>query len=376
VSGGGLQRVLRSLEESWEIDDKGGMMKALLVGSVDKALNPQGMGFFWKPAFDSRKISVDFFDFERHVPESIDLMNKTSYRLAKRNVFDSFFRKAEKRFFSHLETADYDLIMFCGGKRVRGSCLKKARKLQKGAKFINVFNDNPFFDFTAFKAIPDYDLFFVKDSYVLGELEKLGLSNCRYLPQAFSEVHHKRYDDKDLAKIPAKERKRLSSDISFIGSIYPQRQVLLEGLKGFRLKLWGKTVWNSVDRDSWIMKHHMDEIAAMDKKSRIMALSKINLNTHHYQNDIFGTNKRMFEICGCGGFQLVDHKKDMDSLFRPGKELAVFSDVKDMREKARYYLDNPNERKRIADAGYRRALSGHTYTHRLADILKALKKSR
>jgi spore maturation protein CgeB len=43
-----------------------------------------------------------------------------------------------------------------------------------------------------------------------------------------------------------------------------------------------------------------------------------------------------------------------------------------VRLSARYWLDHEQERQQVADAGYRRVLSEHTYDHRFAAIFEEL----
>jgi spore maturation protein CgeB len=274
---------------------------------------------------------------------------------------------------THLSKNRYDLIVFLKGEFVRGSLLDSIRKIQKDAPLINIFPDNPFFYFNSYKAVPSYDHFFIKDSYVLKELAKSGYDNCHYLPQPCSPRFHRMIDP---ATISDEERDRYGSDIAFIGSIYPQRQKILENLRGYDLRLWGKSIWDSVDRDSWILRYHQNKIADDETKCKIAACSKINLNTHNFQNDIFGCNRRVFEICGCGGFQLVDHKPDLDNLFRIGKEVTVFRSAKELRSQVQYYIENEDERKKIALAGYKRAQRDHTYAKRIKEALKIISKSQ
>ena len=81
-------------------------------------------------------------------------------------------------------------------------------------------------------------------------------------------------------------------------------------------------------------------------------------------------NSRVFELLGCGAFQLVDAKKDVRLLFRSGRELVFFDNEKQMLERVRYYLDHPDERAAVARRAREAALAAHTYRHRLAELLK------
>jgi spore maturation protein CgeB len=73
----------------------------------------------------------------------------------------------------------------------------------------------------------------------------------------------------------------------------------------------------------------------------------------------------------CGAFVLSDRQRDVLGLFREGEHLACFSDAGELAEKIRYYLDNPDERIRIARQGMEAALRDHTYSNRLESLLAA-----
>ena len=83
-------------------------------------------------------------------------------------------------------------------------------------------------------------------------------------------------------------------------------------------------------------------------------------------------NPRVFEICGCGGFQLVDERLPIAAHFEPGREVVTFDSVEDAVEKAGYYLTHPEQRRAIARAGYRRAMADHRYESRLTPLVAGL----
>jgi len=51
-------------------------------------------------------------------------------------------------------------------------------------------------------------------------------------------------------------------------------------------------------------------------------------------------------------------------------EISYYNDVNDLINKINFYLDNPEERKRIAQNGYARALKDHTYSKRFNEIFQ------
>ena len=92
-------------------------------------------------------------------------------------------------------------------------------------------------------------------------------------------------------------------------------------------------------------------------------------NTQHYQNDIFSVSSKIHQVAACGGFQLVDYKSDLPSLYEIGSEVIVFHSRKELRGLAEYYLQHPDERAQIAARAHQRALAQHTYAHRFDQIL-------
>lgn len=86
-----------------------------------------------------------------------------------------------------------------------------------------------------------------------------------------------------------------------------------------------------------------------------------------YREQIKGRN---FEVPGCGGFVLTSGVQELDNYFQVGKEVVCYEDTADLIEKAKYFLRNEEERRAIADAGYKRTLAEHTYLHRFKEIFQ------
>ena len=78
---------------------------------------------------------------------------------------------------------------------------------------------------------------------------------------------------------------------------------------------------------------------------------------------------RNFEIPGCGGFQLGHHAPSIEDYFVYGKEIAVFSNIDELKLQVEYYLSNEGEREKIRAAGYSRA-KNHTYKERFEEIFR------
>ncbi|HZO37447.1 MAG TPA: glycosyltransferase [Solirubrobacteraceae bacterium] len=77
---------------------------------------------------------------------------------------------------------------------------------------------------------------------------------------------------------------------------------------------------------------------------------------------------RTFEVPGSGGFLLTERVPHLERYFELDREVAVFGDARDLPERIRWWLDHPDERAAVAEAGLRRTLAEHTYDHRFAEI--------
>ncbi len=88
-----------------------------------------------------------------------------------------------------------------------------------------------------------------------------------------------------------------------------------------------------------------------------------------YPDQIKGRN---FEVPGCGGFLLTPIVEDLGEYYKPGSEIGVFGTLQDLADRIRYYLENEDERIRVAAAGLRRTLHEHTYAHRFSAIFEQI----
>lgn len=102
--------------------------------------------------------------------------------------------------------------------------------------------------------------------------------------------------------------------------------------------------------------------------SAIVRQSVISLNFANSQ----GVNQikaRNFEILGLGGFLLTEDAPHLDQFLVPEREIIVFEDMADACKKIKFYLANPDKRDVIAQAGYAKVVTEHTYDQRMAKLL-------
>jgi len=206
-----------------------------------------------------------------------------------------------------------------------------------------------------------YDLVFLKDHYMVNLFNDMVGDRFRYLPEACNPRMH--YFEPPSAA----EKDIYACDITTAASLYYYRQEILKPLQGeFKLKVWGDVPdWLNYELGS----SHTRRYVVDRHKRHAFSAAKIVLNTLYFA-EVDAVNCRLFEIAGCGGFQLVSEKAEVSRHFEIGEEIEVFRNKNELIEKVNYYLREPEKRIDIAKKGLARAHREHTYKHRLTELLR------
>ncbi len=253
-----------------------------------------------------------------------------------------------------------DILLLLKADTILAETLYEIKK-STNSIIINVFPDNPLY-MGKFESILPCHLFFAKDSYAVDAVRKTGYKNIHFLPQCTDPDVHTPMRIKD------EKHRFFQSEISLIGSMYPYRLELIKQLKDYKPKIWGKG-WQKSD-DAEIKKLYMGMDIRGDDKAMAISNSKISLNPHHPLNDIFGVNRRTYDIAACKGFQLADLKEDMHHSYAVNDEIVCYSTLEELREKLNYFINHSDEREIIAEKAYNKTLKYHTYYHRAKEILE------
>ena len=112
---------------------------------------------------------------------------------------------------------------------------------------------------------------------------------------------------------------------------------------------------------------------AIEEMVKIFNASKINLNfaESYGRNSRPQIKNRIFEVCMAGGFLLCEYVQGIEDFFEIDKEIACFKNIDEAIDKIKYFLTHEDERKTIAEAGYKRAQSDYTQT---ANLIKAFEE--
>lgn len=116
------------------------------------------------------------------------------------------------------------------------------------------------------------------------------------------------------------------------------------------IKLWGKG-WSNHEK---FKKFHMGIARHGEELISIYRGSEISIS-----DALWGLHERNFEIFASGGFPIIRHVEwpeienpnKITNYFRENEEVVMFYSKDDLLNKIQYYLDNPEERERIAENG-------------------------
>ncbi len=157
-------------------------------------------------------------------------------------------------------------------------------------------------------------------------------------------------------------------DISFIGQPYGERGNYIKKLHKFAQKQKITAYFPKA--------HGAKFILTYERINEIYNQSKINIAFAPKEQPGRIINLRSYEICMSGNFQLVQYTPCLEEFFEFGTEIVGWTSTRDLIEKIRYYLDNPDERERIAKRGLDRAIKNHTWTHRFAQVTAFLEDKK
>ena len=118
-------------------------------------------------------------------------------------------------------------------------------------------------------------------------------------------------------------------DVSFIGNLYGDRLDMI----------------NSIDRE-------VKSISGAYGLSHSIEVSKTRINLNFCTAD--GASDRVYKIMAAGGFLLTNDWEGRKKYLTDEQECVIFNNVEELNKKIVYYLENDEQRERIAAAGCRK----------------------
>jgi spore maturation protein CgeB len=233
-------------------------------------------------------------------------------------------------------------------------------KREGGALWVNWFCDERRTHASISALAAAYDIVFVAGSAVAETSETIGLPPIRYLPPGCDPSVHR----------PMRSRDQFRANVVFAGTATPHRERLLSELVEFGLAVWGPG-W----RKTKLRDYCRGELLDHGDYIRAYAGASVAVNVQ-CSGDSDGTdpgcNRRLFELAAIGVPQVVEDRPDIHRHFREGSEILVARSAADFKGLLSEALQDRAWSEQVAAGARQRALTEHTYMHRLATLLDAV----
>ena len=219
-----------------------------------------------------------------------------------------------------------------------------------------------------------FDHFFCQSTDVLERMRDAGHTRGSFLPVAADPEFH------FPVPIDAATKQRCGAEVAFVGSFYPERAELLRAFIGFQMAIWGPGWAEFLPRRDPLRPFLRGGSLRPEEWRQVYSAADIVISLTGSGGKRFPSEKvhqvspRTFEVLACGGFHLVERKRDLEALFRDRTHLVMFDSAARAVELARRYLREAEERRRIARQGREHVLRHHTYDHRAREMLAVFRR--
>jgi spore maturation protein CgeB len=145
------------------------------------------------------------------------------------------------------------------------------------------------------------------------------------------------------------------------------RHLVLNHLNSFHLHYYGGAHWPS----NHITFH--SSVSYEVELAGIYQTTAVNLDIPPFQS-IDALDNRVFDAAGAGALVITQKNAQLRKLFDDGDKIA-YTNLQDLEEKIRFYLQNPKERELVAEGLRRSIIEHHTYDHRIRYFLETTTSS-
>ena len=214
------------------------------------------------------------------------------------------------------------------------------------------FDDEIRFDNYSRWWIPFLDYCLTNDREAVGKYKKSGLP-AKHMVLGSNPNIFKRVDVS------------LIYDVTFVGRNFGQKEIWINNMaaNGIAVQTFGRGWANGY--------------VATEEMVKIFNASKIILNfaESYGRNSRPQIKNRIFEVCMAGGFLLCEYVPGIEDFFEIDKEIACFKNIDEAIDKIKYFLTHEDERKAIAQVGYKRARAEYTQTAKLIEVFKEFQEA-
>lgn len=214
-----------------------------------------------------------------------------------------------------------------------------------------------------------FDYFSTPDLHGEIKYREIGLPNAIYFPFGCNEQIFRKLD---LSK---------KYDVSFVGGWHPYRQWLIERIQkaGVSVEVRGYGWPNGeIDQEGMVKLFNESRInlnlsnsASWDARYLVSSFRAL-INRLRSKKNIEQMKARIFEVNGCGAFQLSYYVEGLAHCYNIDQEIGVYADADDLIDKVKFYLAHDELRESLAIAGYHRTLEDHTFAQRFYSVFQRM----
>lgn len=178
-----------------------------------------------------------------------------------------------------------------------------------------------------------------------------------YLPHAFNPELFQKENEFPNRKMNA----------FFVGIPNPKRNELLRKIKE-KCHIFGKR-WNKKELPQHEIKNNR---IPLKKLSHYYNNCNIAITMNNPINNINGMNMRIFEASACGALVATDNIPDLNKCYTKD-EVAIYNSPEELNNIIKRMKNNDPELIQMAEKGYQKAYSHHTYEKRMQQLLDLIK---
>jgi spore maturation protein CgeB len=297
--------------------------------------------------------------------------NNVASKIAKRLLIKKAIQAYKAAIINQIKIFKPDILLAFKGSYLDPEFLAEVKS--HGVLCVNVFPDFSFLhnDFSE-DWITSYDFFISTKPFHRERLDELcGPAGFAIVPHGYSSLVHRR--------IPTEAERSPAFDLCYMGNADQRKATILsEILTHFpdRPAVVIGSNWSRFLDPAQFPACRFVGAMSGDAMVGTMQSSRINIAFHFGARDQTGwfdrISTRSYEIPACGAFMLHIDNPEIRELYTPGEEIAVFTTPAEAIGQIEHYLAHDEERRAIADAGWRRCVPAYSYDARCIDIMAAI----